>query len=119
MKIEYKNRTYEIKYVTKLIDDRYTTSFYIDVDNVMHPIDASLTSDISYQPNDDDLFDRLVSEEAMMLLFEMDHNVKCKEVVSGKRPELVVEWVRVFGTQDLYPEAHEEYFRLMSTENPL
>lgn len=120
MKVTVCNREFEIRESTTTISDVVSMKFHVDVDGDIHTLAAEYTTTTAdelaslHDINIADSLREILEQEVRLEIFKILKKVDITDVRQGKYPNLISEWVRNFGAEDLVPEVQEKYIDIIA-----
>lgn len=114
------NRDFEIRETATTTNNVVSIKFHTDIDGETHTLAAEYTTALAdefatlHNVSIEDTFREILKEDVRVEIFKVLKKTNIAELVQGKHPDLIYEWVRDFGTEDLTPEVQEQYIGVIA-----
>lgn len=121
MKITVCNREFEIRESAASISNVVVMKFHVDIDGEVHTLAAeyikpTIVGELDSLPGItvEDSLREILKQDVRLEIFKILKKVNVADIQQGKYPELISEWVKDFGAEDLAPEVQEKYIDIIA-----
>lgn len=120
MKVTVCNREFEIRESTTTISNVVSMKFHVDVDGDVHTLAAEYTTTMADELASlhgitvADSLREILEQEVRVEIFKILKKVTIADIQQGMHPDLIYEWVKDFGAEDLAPEVQEQYIDIIA-----
>lgn len=120
MKVTVCNREFEIRESITTTGNIVSMKFHVDVDGDTHILTAEYTTTMADELASlhgitvADSLREILEQEVRVEIFKILKKANTADIQQGKHPNLISEWVKDFGAEELAPEVQEKYIDIIA-----